>query len=156
MHTSTLQWSCLTFDQLSLLELYAIMALRQTVFVVEQNCPYLDADGLDLSAWHVLGKNQEKEIVAYTRILPKGTTYPDYVSIGRVITAPKTRGQGIGRPLMRQTLHYCKDIFGPSPIKISAQSHLQKFYSSLDFKAIGAEYLEDDIPHRAMIRPAEI
>ena len=75
------------FKELSLDELYAIMRLRQEVFVVEQNCPYLDADGKDPLCYHVLGKNEKGELVCYTRLLPDGVSYKGFCSIGRVINA---------------------------------------------------------------------
>ena len=148
-----LQFSCLPFHQLSPHELYEIMALRQTVFVVEQNCPYLDADGKDLDAWHLLARDASGALVAYTRLLPAGVSYPEYPSIGRVVSAPSARGTGAGREVMRQSIGMCRHLFGPSPIKIGAQSYLLQFYSGLGFASTGEEYLEDGIPHTKMMLP---
>jgi hypothetical protein len=89
-----LRFSCLPFDQLTPRELYAIMALRQEVFVVEQNCPYLDADGKDISAWHLMGFGSGNNLIAYTRLLPEGVSYEGYTSIGRVVSSPAVRGAG--------------------------------------------------------------
>ncbi len=143
-------FQCLHFDKLSTRQLYRISALRQEVFVVEQNCPYLDADGKDEHAYHfMLWKNDD--LAGYFRLLPKGISYTDYASIGRVVTAPLYRSQNLGRELMRQALIWCSILFVGEKIKISAQSHLEKFYESFGFKATGEYYLEDDIPHSAMI-----
>lgn len=145
-----LSFSCLTFDRLTPYELYEIMALRQEVFVVEQNCPYLDADGKDLQSWHLMGRNEEGKLVAYTRLLPKGLAYEDYVSIGRVVTSPSARGTGAGKILMQHSIEMCRHLFGNQPIKIGAQSYLLKFYEGFGFHSTGEEYLEDGIPHTKM------
>jgi ElaA protein len=143
-------WACRAFDELSLPQLYEILALRQEVFVVEQTCYYQDADGKDQEALHVGGYTDGK-LIAYTRILPRGISYPDYASIGRVLTAPSARGRGLGRPLMRFSLDSLYEAYGQQPVKISAQAHLQAFYGSLGFTGVGEGYLEDGIPHRAMV-----
>lgn len=140
------------FEELSLHEFYNIMVLRQEVFVVEQDCPYLDADGKDQAAWHLIGKNEPGEIIAYLRILPKGITYEKYPSLGRVVTSSKVRGNGTGKKLMKQALAVLKKLFPDKAVKISAQTYLLKFYQSFDFEAVGEEYLEDGIPHIGMIR----
>jgi ElaA protein len=144
---------CKPFSEFSLEELYEVMALRQEVFVVEQDCPYLDADGKDQVCWHLLGYENDK-LVAYTRLVPVGISYEKYPSIGRVITAEKVRGRGVGIQLMKESIRHCEALFGKMSIKISAQCYLLKFYNSLGFKGIGEEYLEDGIPHVAMIRKA--
>lgn len=140
---------CKPFEELTLQELYEIMRLRQEVFVVEQNCPYLDADGKDIDGLHCFGIEDGK-IAAYTRLLPKAISYPEYCSIGRVITALTFRGKGYGKEIMIFSIEKCKTHFPNEPIKISAQSHLGKFYNELGFKATGENYLEDGIPHSAM------
>ena len=149
-----LQFSCIPFDLLTTGELYTIMALRQEVFVVEQNCPYLDADGKDLLAWHLMARDAGGRLLAYTRLLPEGVSYPGYASIGRVLSAPAARGTGAGREVMRRSIALCRHLFGEIPIKIGAQSYLLEFYSSLGFRSTGEEYLEDGIPHTKMILPA--
>lgn len=148
----TLHYSCLPFHRLSLEELYAIMALRQEVFVVEQNCPYLDADGKDQPAHHLLGYSDKGALLAYSRLLPSGVSYAGYPSFGRVATAPSIRGGGQGRALMEKTLEWMERLYGRQAIKISAQSYLISFYRSLGFQAVGEEYLEDGIPHIGMVR----
>ncbi len=147
----TVSWKHYTFEELSVHLLYAILALRQEVFVVEQTCWYLDADGKDQSALHLLGTDETGAIVAYTRILDRGVSYPDYASIGRVITTPAARGHGLGRPLMQESLRVLYDRYGRQPVKIGAQAHLQPFYGSLGFVGVGDIYDEDGIPHRHMV-----
>lgn len=147
-----IQFVCKKFYDLSLDELYEAMALRQDVFVVEQDCPYLDADGKDQPAWHLLGFNDQKQIIAYVRILEKGISYENYPSIGRVVTAQNTRGTGAGRLLMLEAIKCTNQLFPGEIVKISAQVYIKGFYESLGFETIGEEYLEDNIPHIAMVR----
>jgi len=147
-------YKCLSFSQLSNIELYELMALRQEVFVVEQDCPYLDADGKDQEAWHLLGYDEQGKLIAYTRLLDKGTTYLNYISIGRVVTSPAARGKGYGGQIMNESIRQIQHLYGAQDIKISAQVYLEQFYRSMGFESIGEGYLEDDIPHIAMIRPA--
>jgi ElaA protein len=146
-----LRFSCLPFDELTPRELYALLALRQEVFVVEQNCPYLDADGKDLNAWHLLGRNGDGKLVCYTRLLPQNEVYEGYSSIGRVVSSPAARGLGFGRLLMEKSIDLCRHLFRGAPIKIGAQSYLLKFYEDLGFRSTGEEYLEDGIPHTKMV-----
>ncbi len=148
---NTITWNCKAFNELSLEELYQLLRLRQEVFIVEQNCPYLDTDGKDQAAWHQCAYDETGDLIAYTRLLPKGISYEKYISIGRVITAQKARGKGLGRPLMQHSIANARKLFGESPIKISAQDHLRKYYGSLGFIPIGDVYDEDGIPHIAMI-----
>lgn len=142
---------CLPFYRLNLDEIYAFMALRQEVFVIEQDCPYLDADGKDQDAWHVMGWDEESDLMAYTRLVPKGISYEDYASIGRVVSSSKMRGKGAGKEIMVATIEWCKKLFPNQKIKISAQVYALDFYRNLGFEEVGAEYLEDDIPHMSMI-----
>ena len=146
-----LSFYCKDFESLHLRELYDTMVLRQRVFVVEQNCPYLDTDGLDQDSYHLMGV-LDGRLVAYARLLPKGLSYTDYVAIGRIVTAPEVRGSGVGKILVKQALKQCEILYGAGPIKISAQCYLIRFYEGFGFKTVGEEYLEDDIPHIAMIR----
>lgn len=146
-----MQIKCLHFHELSLEELYQIMALRQEVFIVEQDCPYLDADGKDQGSWHMMGFDDQSQLIAYTRLVPKGISYNDYPSIGRVVTAKSARGTGAGKKIMTHSIDWLQKKIGQEPIKISAQCYLLKFYNALGFNAIGEEYLEDNIPHIAMI-----
>ncbi|MFT5645852.1 MAG: ElaA protein [Aureispira sp.] len=145
-----LTWVCKKFEALSGPEVYIIGNLRQEVFVVEQNCPYLDFDNLDQVCAHVMAFNEQNELVAYTRLVPKGGTYETDISIGRVLTSPKARGNGLGRLLMEKSMDYCWELWGKQNIRISAQDYLLKFYTSLNFKDTGKKYLEDNIPHTQM------
>ncbi len=129
-----------------------MFVLRQDVFTVEQNCAYQDADGKDLHAYHVIGKNEQEKIVAYARILPKGISYRDYVSIGRVVTSRDVRGTGAGIALMKYTIQETMRIFGQIPVKISAQAHLEQFYNKFGFVHTGEKYMEDGIPHIGMVK----
>ncbi len=135
------------FDKLSKEELYKILYLRQEVFVVEQNCPYQDADNLDQEAHHVMGFREDKLIV-YARILPPNTEGKVY--IGRIVTDPKVRSKGLGKLLMEETLKQTRKLYPQKEIWMSAQTYLIKFYQSFGFIVNGTEYLEDDIPHIQM------
>lgn len=146
-----LKFECYAFAELQLDQLYAILALRQEVFVVEQHCPYLDADGQDQVARHLLGWDEEGRLAAYTRILPIGAAYEGSAAIGRVVTAAFARGRGYGRPLMEKALIELRNAYGKVAIKLSAQAHLQGYYESLGFERVGEAYLEDGIPHVSMI-----
>lgn len=145
-------WICKKFDELSSSELYAIMQLRNEVFVVEQNCVYQDADNKDQLSWHHMGWQGDK-LVAYTRLLPQGVAYTKEPSIGRVVTSPFARGGGIGRELMEKSIAQLYKLFGETPIKIGAQLYLLKFYTSLGFKQTSDIYLEDNIEHVEMVKP---
>lgn len=144
-----MNWHARAFDELTVHELYAILALRGRVFVVEQNCAYLDADGADQVSRHVWAADEAGAILAYARIVPAGTKFPE-VSIGRVITAPEARGTGLGKELMRRGIAAA----GAGPIRIGAQAHLEKFYGELGFVRASEPYDEDGIPHIEMLRRA--
>ncbi len=146
-----INYFCLPFHDLSLEQLYEIMALRQEVFIVEQDCPYLDADGKDFESFHLFGKNELGKIISYTRLVPQGVSYEKYASIGRVVTSAKVRGLGTGKDLMVQSIEWCVKLFPKSKIKISAQCYLEKFYTDLGFNKTGEFYDEDGIPHMGMI-----
>ena len=146
-----IEYTCIPFNKLTINELYDIMVLRQEIFVVEQNCPFLDADGKDQAAWHLLARDTEGRLVAYTRLLPKGVSYDEYASIGRVANAQKIRGTGVGKVLMQKSIEWMAQLFPNEPVKIGAQTYLLTFYSSLGFVSTGEEYLEDGIPHTIMI-----
>ena len=143
-------FKCLAYTDLNAEELYTAMQLRQEVFVVEQNCPYLDADGKDQYGYHLF-LYEEDQLKAYARLLPEGVSYDNYSSIGRVVSAKSARGKGYGIQLMNEAIRQCRILFPGSPIKISAQCYLQEFYEGFGFHAVGESYLEDDIPHVAMI-----
>lgn len=136
------------FKELFVDELYESLKLRSEVFVVEQNCVYLDADGKDDKALHILGYTEGK-LVAYARVFKPGL-YFENASIGRVIVHPKYRMYGYGHLLIEKAIKVCKNI-NQGPITISAQQYLEKFYTSHGFETISDMYLEDDIPHIEML-----
>ena len=138
-----------SFEELQISELYDIMAIRQEVFVVEQDCPYQDADYRDQMSLHVLAKEDSK-LVGYTRLVPKGISYSNYPSIGRVVVSKDYRNKGIGDILMLKSINWAVDKLGEE-IKISAQVYAINFYKRLGFKVVGDEYLEDNIPHVGMV-----
>ena len=139
------------FNGLTLKELYDILTLRQTVFVVEQNCPYLDNDGYDLFATHLMGKNEAQDILCYVRILPPGKKYDNEVAITRVVNRPDCRKMGLGRAIMEEAIRIIREAYENNPIRISAQTYLIKFYESFGFVKEGGTYLEDGIPHIEMV-----
>jgi ElaA protein len=143
------EWKWCQFKDLSCLELYKIMALRQAVFIVEQNCAYQDLDNLDELAWHLMGNNKT-ELIAYLRVLPPETRFAEH-SVGRVITKTGYRNKGLGKHLMKQAFMFIKENHGPVSVRISAQAYLQKFYESLGFTVVSDEYLEDGILHLEML-----
>lgn len=138
------------FQDLSLRELYDVLQLRSEVFVVEQDCVYQDIDGKDADALHVLGFKNGK-IVAYTRCFRPGY-YFDEAAIGRVIVRESERKYGYGHEIMIASDEAVKNHFETSNIKLSAQQYLIKFYESHGYKTLGEGYLEDGIPHIAMIK----
>ncbi|HMU10053.1 MAG TPA: GNAT family N-acetyltransferase [Ferruginibacter sp.] len=144
-----LAWVFKRFEELSTAELYAIMQLRNEVFVVEQNCVYQDADGKDCGCWHLAGWDGVN-LVAYTRIIPPGIAFTE-ASIGRVVTSPRYRRTGAGRKLMEESISRAFGLFNCAEIKIGAQLYLTRFYQSLGFRQTSAQYLEDGIPHIEMI-----
>ncbi|MFG1497767.1 GNAT family N-acetyltransferase [Saccharospirillum sp. HFRX-1] len=151
--SSDVIWQCVAFDELDIRSLYDLLALRMSVFVVEQNCPYQELDGKDQQSWHMLGYRQG-QLVATARILAPGASYAEAASIGRVVSAPSERGTGIGQALMTESVQACVKRFPDHPIRIGAQAHLDAFYRRFGFVSSGATYLEDGIPHIEMTRPA--
>lgn len=149
---STPEFDWLPFSSLSGREVHDVLQLRQRVFVVEQNCPYLDADGADPSCWQGLGR-VDGVLIATARIVPPGLKYME-PAIGRVVTAPEARKGGAGRALMISAIAQTKRLFPGQDIRIGAQRYLEKFYASLGFESVGEPYDEDGIPHVEMIRRA--
>jgi ElaA protein len=143
-------WTWRRFHELGVDNLYDALALRCRVFVLEQG-PYLDPDGLDRQAWHLLGRDPSGTLHAYLRVVDPGIKYTE-PSIGRVLTSPEQRGSGFGRMLMAEGIARCEAAFPGAGIRISAQAHLERFYAGFGFRRIGANYLEDDIPHVQMLR----
>lgn len=181
---SAVHWRCLPFDALLPASLYALLRLRSEVFVVEQACVFQDLDGLDAACLHVLGEAVHipsagpgasvppgregamagradaagrcangARLLASARLVPPGLAFAE-ASIGRVVTAPQARAQGLGHALMRESLRLLTQLWGPQPVRIGAQAHLQGFYRRHGFVTDSAPYDEDGIAHVEMIRPA--
>ena len=146
----TINWVCKHFDSLTPYELYALLRLRSEVFVVEQNCVFLDMDNNDNNCYHLLGYDGEI-IVVYTRLMPPNTVYKE-MSIGRVVNASSHRGKGIGKELIKKSIEQCYQLFGHGTIKIGAQLYLKRFYESFGFEQTDDIYLEDDIEHIKMLK----
>jgi ElaA protein len=146
------QWS--RFSELTPQDLYAVVRLREAVFIVEQQCAYPDADGRDPQAWHLLGwsdQQNRRDLVAYARIFEPGFRYTEG-SIGRVVTAPGVRGTGVGRTLMAEALRRLENLAPGQTMKIAAQRRLEKFYVEFGFRTVSAPYEEDGIIHVDMLR----
>jgi ElaA protein len=138
-------WSALTGD-----DVYAILGARQRVFVVEQNCPYLDTDDYDQRGWH-LWTDVDGKLAAYLRILPARSKYAE-PSLGRILTMPDHRRIGLGRPLIVEGIRRLEELCGRVPIRIGAQKYLERFYGDLGWVRDGDDYDEDGIPHVEMLR----
>jgi ElaA protein len=142
--------------QLTAAEIYAVLAARQQVFAVEQQCAFLDADGHDFHAWHLLGWAEDGEtshLAAYLRVLDPDRKFAE-PSIGRVLTLPPHRGTGLGRVLMAEGIVRTRCIWPGRAIRIAAQQRLEAFYAELGFKTASAPYQEDNIPHVDMLLDA--
>lgn len=144
-----MDWKLKKFEELTTEELYKILMIRTEVFIVEQQCAYLDCDGKDKKSYHLYYEDKG-EIAAYLRILPQGLSF-DEISIGRVLVNKNYRGKSIARDMMLKALNFIEKELKEAEIKISAQAYLINFYGSLGFKAVSKEYLEDGIPHIDML-----
>ena len=139
------------FDELSLDDLYAVLNLRQKVFIVEQDCPYIDADYTDQDAFHLLGY-QGNNLIAYLRAFKPGLKY-EGSSMGRIVTEKNSRGLGLGKEIIKEGVRFLKKEYPSYEIVISAQHRLQHFYIELGFISRGDVYLEDNIDHIQMYTP---
>ena len=142
-------WICKNFKQLTTEELYAILRLRSEVFVVEQNCVFLDMDNKDIYCDHVMGWKGDL-LAGYSRIVPAGISYEES-SIGRIVSSPAARGGGVGRELLTKSIDHLYTLHGKRPIRIGAQYYLKRFYESFGFVQKGEIYLEDGIEHIEML-----
>lgn len=151
---SSVTWHCLHHRELDTATLYELLALRTQVFVVEQNCPYLETDGQDLigDTCHLLARD-ESGLLGYLRLLDPQRMNGEVV-IGRVLTAERARGSGLGHRLMERGLVECGQRWPGVPVYLSAQAHLQGYYGRYGFVAVTEVYLEDGIPHIGMRRAA--
>ena len=150
-YLSAMKWELRSWEEITRDELYEMLQLRSEVFIVEQDCPYQDLDDKDQKCLHLWARD-ECGMIAHARLVPKGVSYDLYASIGRVVASPKVRGTGVGQELMEKSVAACLQHFPGEDIKISAQQYLIRFYEKFGFRAIGDGYLEDNIPHIAMIR----
>ena len=144
------KWS--RIENLSALELFTIIKARESVFVVEQQCPYQETDDMDLHSWH-LAASINNQLAAYVRVVDPGIKY-EQPSIGRVMTISEFRNLKIGRSLMNEAIRFTEEQYPQMGIKIGAQVYLKKFYESLGFEAVSEPYDEDGIPHIDMMKPA--
>lgn len=144
-----MKWVIKSFQELSLEELYTALAFRTEIFVVEQECAYQEVDNKDFSAFHVFAY-EERNLVAYARILPKGLVFQE-VSIGRVCVKASHRRKKLGQKLVTNCILYSKEVLGEKKIRIAAQAHLSQFYASFGFVPAGDSYVEDNIPHQEML-----
>ncbi|GAA5069450.1 GNAT family N-acetyltransferase [Lysobacter panacisoli] len=149
----TIRWQAVPFRELDIDTLYALLRVRSEVFVVEQQCVYLDPDGKDRhpDTLHVLGFADDGAIAGYLRILAPGLSYPQ-VSFGRVLTAPAYRGRGLGDPMIAAALTHIDARWPGADVQIGAQAHLQPFYARHGFAPSSEPYVEDGIPHIDMLR----
>ena len=136
-----------TFDELTPAELYEILRIRVSVFVVEQKCSYQELDGKDQKAYHIFLRD-EAGIQGYARVLPQGVSFPE-VSLGRVIAVKRRRG--IGSRIVLEGIQVAKEKWNASSIRIEAQTYAKKFYETLGFRQASEEFLEDGIPHIEML-----
>ncbi len=140
-----------SFEELTLEELYEIIKIRQEVFVVEQNCAFIDSDGYDKKAIHLMLKNEQGHLIAYARLLDKGIIYKE-ATIGRVLTLASARKLGLGRIVFLNAISGLYTYFGKQAIKIQAQSYLVDFYKSFGFEVISEAYLDTGIYHNDMMK----
>ena len=144
------KWS--RMENLSVLELFTIIKARESVFVVEQQCPYQETDDMDLHSWH-LPVSIDSQLAAYVRVVDPGIKYQQ-PSIGRVMTISRFRNLKIGRSLMNEAIRFTEEQYPQMGIKIGAQVYLKNFYESLGFEPVSEPYDEDGIPHIDMVKPA--
>lgn len=151
MKLPDIRWQWCQLNELTAAEIYALLAARESVFVVEQLCAYQELDGLDLDALHLIGW-AGTEVATTLRLLAPGVKYPE-AALGRIMTALPFRRCGLGRALMQQGLMVADQRY-PGGQRISAQLYLEAFYLAFGFKRISEPYLEDGIPHIEMLRHA--
>ena len=155
-HRAKLHWQWSSFSELSPHEVYAILALRQDIFVLEQQSLYRDIDGHDVQSAHLLGwqhNGAERVLVAYLRCVPPGILYPQ-ASLGRVMCARSARGMGLGRQVFSAGVLYADQHYPGQGLRISAQQYLESFYASFGFTTTSSPYQEDGIWHVDMLRDA--
>lgn len=145
--SNDIAWFCKHFSKLTPAELYDILRLRSAVFVVEQQCVFLDMDGNADKESHHLYAYLNNELVACCRLIDVDITYLNRASIGRVANAASVRGSGIGKIMMKNAIDLCRDMFNAAPLRIGAQFYLKGWYESLGFVSCNDNYMEDGIEH---------
>jgi ElaA protein len=153
MILARLNWTFSRLDGLAPRDVYDMLALRSEVFVVEQQCVFQDADGVDKQSWHLLGREAGGGLVAYLRLVDPGIKYTE-PSIGRVISSPSVRGCGYGQMLLAEGIARARALWPGHVIRIGAQQRLERFYQAFGFKSVGDSYIEDNIPHIEMLLAA--
>ncbi len=148
-------WKWHHFNDLSGAEMHEIMAIRQQIFIIEQECIYLDADSYDKESFHLTGRGADGEIVAYARVNFPQSRFSE-PSIGRVLTTPEKRGTGLAREAVLMAIQKCREEFAPKAIRISAQHYLQNFYLEFGFTVVGRPYDEDGIVHIDMLLEVQL
>lgn len=138
--------NCKRFEELDKRELYELLRLRQEVFVIEQDCNYLDLDRVDYEAHHLYETDESKNVLSYARLYQESHES----HIGRVLTPANHRRKGHGITLMNAAIEQCRKIYGSQDITISAQEYLLEFYAGFGFVLEGDRYYEDNLPHFKM------
>ena len=146
-------WTWRAWRTLDADTLYAFLRLRSEIFVVEQNCVFLDMDGLDSQCEHLCGSNEAGTLIGYLRLVPPGVKSPQ-PALGRLVIKRNARGQGLSRTAIEHGLRRCAERYPNQPVFLSGQQHLEAHYASMGFATISAPYLEDGIWHVNMLRPA--
>ncbi|RKE34895.1 ElaA protein [Paraburkholderia sp. BL23I1N1] len=150
-----LEWHWKAFDDLTTAEVYAMLAARSAVFVVEQNCVYGDIDGLDSDAWHLFAYGacgaygpgeKNPPLAGYLRVLLPDADDTD-IRIGRVLTTAAFRDIGLGNAMLERSLTHIRAQWPGTPIRLHAQAHLQGFYGAFGFTPVSEIHEEDGIPH---------
>ena len=150
-----MNWTLKSFDELTVSEFHDFIQLRLDIFVVEQDCPYLDLDGKDEIAYHLFATTDQGKTVAYTRLFAPGDYYEE-AAIGRVVVHKDFRKDGLGFELMSRSIQQIESLFNTKTIRIGAQQYLKKFYESLGFVPTGQDYMEDGIPHMYMVKNEDL
>jgi ElaA protein len=136
------------FEQLTNYEVYNMIRIREEIFILEQDCVYVDCDKNDTICDHLLVKKND-EIIATLRIVPAGVKY-EQISIGRVVVTEQVRKQGLGTKIMKEALAYIEKKYGQVPVVLSAQVSIKGLYEKSGFKVVSDIYLEDGIDHVKM------
>ena len=150
MDNPVIDWRWASFAELPGDEVYQMLALRESVFVVEQQCAYQEADGYDEEAAHLFGRDQTGRLAAYGRVLPPLSKYAE-PSIGRLVVSKDLRGTGLGALLIRRCIAYCEEHYSGQAIMLSAQFAIKHFYEALGFAAQGKPYDDAGIEHIDMV-----